>query len=183
MYGKIKTNQIENPNSRQKQAWKWYTCTQASLGLPHLVVLYKMAILRMWGILAKTSKYKIMVPRWRYLSCLTNDLSPSKSMLRYFATLLIMVIRLPTPVPFTSKDRVAYQINCTTTMSKEKKLNKKDIWIGRLLLITCSISKQTSLLFKKKHIHFQTSYKIENIFKRSTSLYTFLRTRIIIKIA
>ena len=28
--------------------------------------------------------------------------------------------------PFTSKDRVAYQINGKTTMSKEKKMNKKD---------------------------------------------------------
>ena len=71
-------------------------------------------------------------------------------MLRYLATLLIVVIRWPTPVPFTSKDRVAYQINGKTTMSKEKKMNKKDIWVGRLLLITFSISKQTSLLFSKQ---------------------------------
>ena len=42
-----------------------------------------------------------------------------KKMLRYFTTLLIMAIRCPTPVPFTSKDRVAYQINGKTTMSKE----------------------------------------------------------------
>ena len=76
-------------------------------------------------------------------------LVPQK-MLRYFATLLIMAIRWPTPVPFTSKDRVAYQINGKTTISKEKKMNKKDIWVGRLLLVTCSISKQISLLFSKQ---------------------------------
>ena len=40
------------------------------------------------------------------------------------------------PVPFTSKDRVAYQINGKITMSKEKKMNKKDILVGRLLLVT-----------------------------------------------
>ena len=71
-------------------------------------------------------------------------------MLRYLATLLIMVIRWPMPVPLTSKDRVAYQINGKTTMSKENKMIKKDIWVGRLLLITCSISKQTYLLFSKQ---------------------------------
>ena len=71
-------------------------------------------------------------------------------MLRYLATLLIMVIRWPMPVPFTSKDRVTYQINGKITMSKEKKMNKKDSWVGRMLLITCSISKQTSLLFSKQ---------------------------------
>ena len=71
-------------------------------------------------------------------------------MLRYLATLLIIVIRWPTPVPFTSKDRVTYRINGKITMSKEKKMNKKDIWVGRLLLITCSISKQTPLLFSKQ---------------------------------
>ena len=71
-------------------------------------------------------------------------------MLRYLATLLIMVIRWPTPVSFTSKDRFAYQINGKATMSKEKKINKKDIWVGRLLLVTCSISKQISLLFSKQ---------------------------------
>ena len=147
--------------------------------------LRKMAILCMWGILAKNKqKYKIIVPRWRYLSCLTNDLSPSKIMLRYLATLLYMVIPWPMPVLFTSKDRVAYQINGKTTMSKEKKMNNKDIWVGRLLLITCSISNKISLLFSKANTHtFKTSYKLENIFKRSTSLYTFLRTRIITKIS
>ena len=71
-------------------------------------------------------------------------------MLRYLATFLVKVIRWPTPVPFTSKDRFAYQINGKTTISKEKKMNKKDFWVGRMLLITCSISKQTSLLFSKQ---------------------------------
>ena len=88
-------------------------------------------------------------------------------MQRYFATLLIMVIRWPTPVPFTSKDRVAYQINGKTTMSKEKKMNKKDIWVGRLLLITCCISKQTSLLFSKTNTHIsKTSYKTLKTFSK-----------------
>ena len=72
-------------------------------------------------------------------------------MLRYLATLLIMVIRWPTPVPFTSKDKTTYQIIGKITMSKEKKMNKKDFWVGRMLLITCSLSKQkTSLLFSKQ---------------------------------
>ena len=88
-------------------------------------------------------------------------------MLRYLATLLIMVIRWPTPVPFTSKDRVAYQINGKTTISEEKKMNKKDIWVGRLLLITCSISKQTSLLFSKINTYtFKTSYKTWKHFQK-----------------
>ena len=122
------------------------------------------------------SKNKIIVPRWRYLSFLTNDLSPSKRMLRYLATLLIMVIRWPTSIPFTSKDRVCYQINGKTTMLKEKKMSNKDIWVGRLLLITCSISKKTSLLFSKqtptlsKHLT-----KLENIFKRS-NIFVYILT-------
>ena len=34
----------------------------------------------MWGILAKNKqKYKIIVPWWRYLSCLTNDLKSLKN--------------------------------------------------------------------------------------------------------
>ena len=105
-------------------------------------------------------------------------------MLRYFVILLIMVIRWPTPVPFTSKDRVAYQINGKTTMSKEYKMHKKDIWVGRLLLVTCSIFKQLSLLFSKQTHTFQKHLtNVENISKRQISLYTFLRTRIITKIA
>ena len=147
-------------------------------------LIQKMAILRMRSILAKTNKYKIIVPRWRYSKLPYKMILVPQKMQRYFATLLIMVIRWPTPVPFTSKDRVAYQINGKTTMSKEKKMNKKDIWVGRLLLITCSISKQTSLLFQNKHLHISKHLtKLENIFQRSTSLYTFLRTRIITKIA
>ena len=131
--------------------------------------LAKMAILCMWGILAKTNKYKIIVPRWRYSKLpYKNDLSPSK-MLRCLTTFLIMVIRWPAPIPFTSKDKVAYQTNGKTTMSKEKKMNKKDIWVGRLLLITCSISKQTSLLFQKQTPTLsKTPFKLENIFKRLT---------------
>ena len=91
-------------------------------------------------------------------------------MLRYLTTFLIMVIRWPTPVPFTSKDRVTYQINGKITMSKEKKMNMKDFWVGRKLLITCSISKQNILaIFKTNTYTFKkTSFKLENIFKRST---------------
>ena len=89
-------------------------------------------------------------------------------MLRYLSTLLIMAIRWPTPVPFTSKDRVACQINGKTTISKEKKMNKEDIWVGILLLITCSISNKTSLLFSKKETltHFKTSYKTWKHFQK-----------------
>ena len=97
-------------------------------------------------------------------------------MLRYFATFLIMVIRWPTPVPFTSKDRVAYQINGKTAISKEKKMNKKDIWVGRLLLVTCSISKQLSLLFSKTNTHIpKHSTNIENIFK-NTNIFVYILT-------
>ena len=125
-----------------------HTCT---LRVIPLCCLTKMAMLCMWDILAKANKkYKIIVPWRRFKCCLSNDLSPSKRMLRYLTTLLIMVIRWLTPVPLTSKDRVAYQINGKTTMSKEKKMNKKDIWVGRLLLVTCSIFKQLSLLFSKQ---------------------------------
>ena len=73
-----------------------------------------------------------------------------KKILRYFAILLIMAIRWPTPVPFTSIDRIAYQISGKTTMSKEKERSMKDFWVGRMLLITSSISKQTFLLFSKQ---------------------------------
>ena len=71
-------------------------------------------------------------------------------MLRYLEILLIMVIQWPTLVPFTSKDRVTYQINGKTTMSKEKKMNKKDFWVGRMLLITCSISNKHPCYFQKQ---------------------------------
>ena len=146
--------------------------------------LNMVVILCMWGILAKTSKIQDHSPSMTLFKvALQNDLSPSK-MLRYLATLLIMAIQWPTPVPFTSKDKVAYQINGKTTMSKEKKRKKKDIWVGRLLLVTFSISNKHPCYFQNKHLHFQKHIKnIENIFKRSTSLYTFLRTRIITKIA
>ena len=57
LYGKTKTNQLENPNQRQNQAWKIMhlptnTPRVNSTWLPYT----KMAILRTWGILAKTSK-------------------------------------------------------------------------------------------------------------------------------
>ena len=73
----------------------------------------------------------------------------------------IMIIRWPAPIPFTSKDRVAYQINGKTTMSREKKMNKKDILVGRMLLVTCSISKQKHpcYFFQNKHQHFQNTFK------------------------
>ena len=87
--------------------------------------------------------------------------------------------------PFTSKDMVTYQINGKITMSKEKKMNKKEFWVGRMLLITCSISKQNILSIFKTN-----TYTLQNILqtwkhfqKRQTSLYTFLQTRIITKIA
>ena len=35
-----------------------------------------------------------------------------------------------------------------------------------MLLITCSISNKHPCYFQNKHIHFQTSYKLENIFKK-----------------
>ena len=74
-------------------------------------------------------------------------------MLRYLTILLIMVIRWPTLVPFTSKDRVTYQINGKITMSNEKKNEQERLfWVGRMLLITCSISKQTSFLFLKQSL-------------------------------
>ena len=61
-------------------------------------------------------------------------------------------------------------------MSKEKKINKKDILVGRLLLITCSISKQTSLLFSKTNTHiFKHLTNIENIFKRS-NIFVYILT-------
>ena len=40
-------------------------------------------------------------------------------------------------------------------MSKEKKMNKKDFWVGRMLLITCSISNKHPCYFQNKHLHFQ----------------------------
>ena len=111
--------------------------------------------------------------------------SPSHDIAKTFHGLPSMTIqKCPTPVPFTSKDRIAYQINGNTTMSKEQKMPKKDIWRGILLLVTCSIFKQLSLLFLKQTHTFQKYLtNIENIFKRSTSRYTFFRTRIITKIA
>ena len=86
-------------------------------------------------------------------------------MLRYLATLLIMVIRWSTPVPFTSKDTVTYQINGKITMSKEKKINKKDFWVGRMLLITCSISKHP-FYFQNKHLHFQNLLQTWKLFQK-----------------
>ena len=84
---------------------------------------------------------------------------------KILGNIAIMVIRRPTPVSFTSKDRVAYQINGKTTISREKKINKKEIWVSRLLLITCSSSKTNILaIFKNKHLH---------IFKHLTNLKIF----------
>ena len=88
-------------------------------------------------------------------------------MLRYLATLLIIVIWWPTLVPFTSKDRVTYQINGKITMSKEKEIYKKDFWVGIMLLITCSISNKTSFLFSKINTYtFKTSYKTWKHFQK-----------------
>ena len=97
-------------------------------------------------------------------------------MLRYFSILLIMVIRWPTPVPFTSKDRVAYQINGKTTISKEKKMHKKDIWVGRLLLVTCSIFKQLSMLFSKQTHTFPNILQTLKTFSKKTNIFVYILT-------
>ena len=90
-------------------------------------------------------------------------------MLRYLATLLIMVIRWPTPVPFTSKDMDTYQINGKITISKEREINMKDFWVGRLFLVACSISNQNILsIFKTNTNTFKNIFQTWNIFKRST---------------
>ena len=94
----------------------------------------------------------------------------------YFAILLIMVTRWPTPVPFTSKDRFAYQINGKTTISKEKKINKKYIWVGRLLLVTYSISNKYLFYFQNKHTHFQTSCKHWKHFSKKTNIFVYILT-------
>ena len=65
-------------------------------------------------------------------------------------------------------------------------MHKKDIWVGKLLLVTCSIFQTTIFAifqnkhthfktFPNKHLHFQTSYKIENIFKRS-NIFVYILT-------
>ena len=81
-----------------------------------------------------------------------------------------MVIRLSTPVPFTSKDRVAYQTNGKMTMSKEIG-NKHERLLSRYIVPSCLLN------FKTKHPYYfkkqtptlsKTSFKLENIFKRST---------------
>ena len=48
---------------------------------------------------------------------------------------------------------------------------KKDIWVGRLLLVTCSIFKQTSLIFFKTNTHISKQFiNNENIFKKDKHL-------------
>ena len=60
MYGKIKLNEIEKPNSKKKKhlyAIK-HTCTLTPLGLHPLVAFQKWAMLRMQSILVKQIKSK-----------------------------------------------------------------------------------------------------------------------------
>ena len=54
------------------------------------------------GYFGKTkTKQKIIVPRWRYLSCLNkNDQVPQENCQKYLTLLLSWSIRWPAPVPF-----------------------------------------------------------------------------------
>ena len=55
-------------------------------------------------------------------------------------------------------------------------MHKKDIWVGRLLLVTCSIFKQLSLLFSKTNTHFSKHLtNIKNIFKK-TNIFVYILT-------
>ena len=82
-------------------------------------------------------------------------------MLRYLVTLLIMVIRWPTPVPFTSKDKVTHQINCKITMSKERG-NEHERLLSRLNVPSYLLHFKTKhpCYFQNKYQHFQ-----KNIFQ------------------
>ena len=89
-------------------------------------------------------------------------------MLRCLPTLLIMVIRWPTSVPFTSKDRVTYQINGEITMSKERG-NEHERLLSRLNApkYFLNFKNKTSLLFSKnKHLHFQNIFQTWKHFQK-----------------
>ena len=94
---------------------------------------YKMAMVCMLGILEKQNKTKQNKTKDHSPSmtlskgCLKqNDLGPL-SMLRYLAPFLSWSYDDPRPSRLTSKDRVVYQKNGKTTMSKGLKIYRKDI--------------------------------------------------------
>ena len=47
---------------------------------------------------------------------------------------------------------------------------KKDIWVGRLLLITCLISNKHPCYFENKHTHFKTYYNYLKHFQKTNVL-------------
>ena len=48
-------------------------------------------------------------------------------------------------------------------------MNMKDFWVGRMFLVTCSISNQKHpCYFQNKHQHFQNTFQTRDICKRST---------------
>ena len=94
MYGKTKTNQLENPNQRQNQARKsihLHTSTPRVIPLGCLIQNDHITHVR---YLSKNKQIQDHSPSMTLFKvALQNDLSPSKRMLRYLATLLIMAIR------------------------------------------------------------------------------------------
>ena len=131
------------------------------------------------GSLSKNNKnYKIIVPRWRFKSFLSYDLSTSKRNAKISHNIAIMTIRWPTHVPLHPNIRLLINQWWYSNIKGRKKWTKH-FWVGRNVL-SCLLTfknKHTPNTFKTNTKHFQNM----KYFQKSNTLYTFLRTRTITK--
>ena len=118
-----------------------------------------------------------------YKGCLKqNDLGPSK-MLRYLETFLSWLYDDPRPSRLHPK--IGLFPKSAVNQQCQRNKNAQERLLSRYIASSYLINLKTILaIFKNKHLHFQNILQnLKTFLKDQTSLYTFLRTRIITKTA